>query len=402
MIEEKERNGITRAVLSGILASGNLDRQSLLKASELQGQIKNFQTSFNLFADSATKTMRENIVTELSNKKVQRIIDDVLLSGKTSNFITDASTWFNHSTAKINLLKELEDNIASSVIGYTEKVISNYQESNNINLYISIFVFILVLVGFIVLGSIIAKNIKKANQSISEVVELSEQGNFEKRINELMLGPDFRQLVKNLNKLLDVYQNSSEVFNGKINELASGYVPDKIEGDYKGKFLEIQNSINTLIDVLNNFLIDLLDIYDNHSRGFINEKIDIAKFDGVFSSITDNVNELVKDHINTNKKIINAITEYTEGNFAKDWEDLPGDREFINESVNNIKKNLLSIVDEVNNFNFAIQNGNTFYRIDLDHFKGDWKQIPSGINNISESFLNPINDTIDSLKRMAD
>ena len=226
--------------------------------------------------------------------------------------------------------------------------------------------------------------------------------NLTKRVPIANLGPDFRGLGDEINKLLGIYEDNSTEIKNKLNDFAQGFIPEKMDKDLKGEFLDIQNSMNSVIVIMNKFINELLDMYDQHSKGFINKKLDSSLFDGVFSSISDNINELVIDHITTKKKIIKAITEYSEGNFNNKWEDLPGDRAFINDSVNNVRNNLLVMVDEINNFNIALQNGNTSYRIEEDQFKGDWKQIISGINGISDFYLEPINDTIESLSRMSD
>ena len=181
ILEEKERNGITRAVLSGILASDTLTTKSLQKATELQGQIKYFQTQFELFANQKAKKTRNDLITGFSVKKVKQIVDLIILDGRKSGFGFSASEWFDYSTKKINLIKKLEDSIAEDIRKNSYSLIDQYQAASNTNIYIAVVIFSLVIIGFLITSSVISKNITTTAKSIRLVVSETKDGKLDKK-----------------------------------------------------------------------------------------------------------------------------------------------------------------------------------------------------------------------------
>ena len=199
-LKGKERAGIERAVVSGILTSGVANKSSLKQALSLGIQQEVYFGNFSLsalphhvkkyqaFQQSAISTTvaqyRKDIVDQVENLKALegsiQALDDLLkindepaivaldrLSHITEaiNFKIDASSWFETSTKRINGLKAIEDEISTDLIAHAS---TNKAAAINSLIFYGIFVVLVVGVTFI-LSAKLHKSKKRLGEKESEL-----------------------------------------------------------------------------------------------------------------------------------------------------------------------------------------------------------------------------------------
>lgn len=176
-------------------------------------------------------------------------------------------------------------------------------------------------------------------------------------------------------------------------KLSKGEIPEPITNDYAGDFAIIKNSVNDLIKNLSNFIKEMNNMSKEHELGDIDFVINQDLFgEGAYKDMAIGVNEMVNAHINVKKQAMNVVQEYANGNFDMTMEKLPGKKVFINEILDDVKANLVSVKDEVQSLVDAAKNGELDTRADIDKYKGDWKILVTDLNNLMVAIEEPISE----------
>lgn len=112
-----------------------------------------------------------------------------------------------------------------------------------------------------------------------------------------------------------------------------------------------------------------------HQAGRIHEYIDPAKFNAVFADVVERVNQMVKDHIATKRKIITCVEAYAEGRFDYELERFSGDRAFINEAMDGIASSFRRTIREIQSMSVDIVEGRLDRDIRPEDFPGEFRLI---------------------------
>ena len=161
-------------------------------------------------------------------------------------------------------------------------------------------------------------------------------------------------------------------------------------------------STNKLIETLNSLLYEMEHMYDEHERGEIDSFIHDEKFNGAFRSVAAHLNEMVKSHIGTMQKSIAAFTAIAEGSFDEPFEKLPAKKAFIHEAVEHMREQIKMVILEVEGMISASVAGDfALVQIDESKYKGGWKNIMKGLNNVAKTADTPIVEIRDVLDTFA-
>ncbi|OUR82321.1 chemotaxis protein [Colwellia psychrerythraea] len=146
-LQGKERAGIERAVLTGTFASGKFNQGMYPKFIRFLAEQNTYFYSFNAFASDENKgyfiqKQSEPSITEVT--KLRTIAIDNATSGK---FNVDATYWFEQSTKRIGVLKNIEDKLNQSLLILTKE--TQDKAFNSLIYYVTSSLAILLLVAII-------------------------------------------------------------------------------------------------------------------------------------------------------------------------------------------------------------------------------------------------------------
>ena len=82
-----------------------------------------------------------------------------------------------------------------------------------------------------------------------------------------------------------------------------------------------------------------------HGAGMIDYRIPSAGMRGSYKAMADNINELAESHIAVKMKVVNIVTEYSEGRLDTQMDRLPGQKARITEAVDKVQKSLKDAVE---------------------------------------------------------
>ncbi len=178
------------------------------------------------------------------------------------------------------------------------------------------------------------------------------------------------------------------------------------EANDLGEYKEGETSLwNTMLKVSNN-ITDLLDDMHEmsleHDKGDIEVFIDASKYHNSFNVIATNVNMMVKNHIEVNKKAMACIEEFGKGNFDAPLEKFPGKKAFINETIEEVRANLHNLIMETERILAGVNQGKAVStRGNTNKSEGDFKKIIGGFNQILDEICISLDEVLSVLGRLA-
>lgn len=142
----------------------------------------------------------------------------------------------------------------------------------------------------------------------------------------------------------------------------------------------LAQSLQAVTSTLNTLMRELAQISAAHDAGDIDAVIDATKFHGAYSSVASGINNMVAGHISVKKKAMACIAEFGRGNFEAALEKFPGKKAFINDTVEQVRSNLKSLIADTQALSDAAIRGRLGTRADATRHHGDFRKIIEGIN----------------------
>ncbi len=229
-LQSKERAGKERAVLSGVFSKGSFSSEMYELFIQLVTEQNTFISVFKTLATPEEKqffqeTVRGNAVEQV--EKMRNIALAVNLDHAKS-FDVDAIVWFETITKKINLLKQVEDHLASQIEEKTKASASAEKSSITISLLTFLIIVIVSTCLVFLVTSVILNGIRQATDVALELAE--NDGDLTKRMHlhtndEIgALGQAVDKMLDNLSSIIGQVRDISgslDTANTKLSDLSS-------------------------------------------------------------------------------------------------------------------------------------------------------------------------------------
>lgn len=141
-------------------------------------------------------------------------------------------------------------------------------------------------------------------------------------------------------------------------------------------------ALNRLLDNLQAIRTDMVHMSQEHERGDIDVEMQVARFEGDFRAMAVGINGMVAAHISVKKMAMSVVKEFGRGNFDAQLPQLPGKKAFINDTVEQVRRNLKGLVDGINRMSAEHEKGDIDVVIDASRFEGDFRTLAQGINEM--------------------
>jgi methyl-accepting chemotaxis protein len=159
-------------------------------------------------------------------------------------------------------------------------------------------------------------------------------------------------------------------------------------GDRGEQVGKIKGALNTQ---LTGFIAEMNNMAEEHDKGDIDVVIPAAKFLGSFASMAKSVNDMVGGHIAVKKKAMACVAEFGKGNFDALLEQFPGKKAFINDTIEQVRVNLKSVIADMVALSTAGVEGKLSVRADASKHHGDYRKIVQGVNDTLDAVIDPLN-----------
>ncbi len=269
-------------------------------------------------------------------------------------------------------------------------------------------IVITLLVGIVtvgVLGGLLSRNVAKVLRALvgetNRLTTAAIEGRLQTRGNPALVSAEFRPLVEGVNATLDAVVGPLNVAAEYVDRISKGDIPSKITDSYQGDFNEIKNNLNQCIDALNGLTAEMNHMSDEHNKGDIDVTISADKFQGAYRKMAQGINEMVAGHINVKKKAMACVAEFGRGNFEAALDRFPGKKAFINETIEQVRSNLKSLIADANMLSQAAVEGKLATRADAAKHHGDFRKIIDGVNSTLDAVINPLNVAAEYVDRIS-
>lgn len=168
--------------------------------------------------------------------------------------------------------------------------------------------------------------------------------------------------------------------------------------DETGKLLRemhrMQSTIQRIVESLN-------EMSAQHRAGMIDYRINSQDFDGAYQQLTTGINQMVEEHILAQAKSLQVVTAFGQGDFNQPLETFPGQRSYINHSIEQVRQNFQLLMEDVHTLSQAAEQGQLNIRVDVSRHQGEFKQIVAGFNQTLDAVISPLQTTARYLDQMA-
>ncbi|KGJ87551.1 methyl-accepting chemotaxis protein [Colwellia psychrerythraea] len=209
-LQGKERAGIERAVLTGTFALGRFDQGVYQKFIRFLSEQNTYFYSFNAFASDENKRFYSQKQSEPSIKEVEQLRKIAIENANSQNINVDATHWFEQATKRIGVLKNIEDELTSSLLLLTKDTQDN--AFNSLLYYLISSLVILFLVA--IFSFYILKELH------SQVVDLTCVMSKVSDENDLTIRAKFTGKSE-LGRISTALNATLEKFSGAMNEIST-------------------------------------------------------------------------------------------------------------------------------------------------------------------------------------
>lgn len=296
----KERAGIERAVGSNTFARDNYGQGMRVKFNNLVAKQDAYADSFLKVASKESKTFYLSTLRGDAVNEVNRMRE--ILFSKESGFAVEAKYWFDTITKKINLLKKVEDYLATEIID------SAMQEKDNT--FQETMLFALLTATGIAMTLILARTIAftiliDVNDVKKGLGDFFAFINFEKddlALIEIHSEDELGQMSRIINQNIEDTKSNIQTDKDLIKEtiyvadrINKGHLSTRIEKNSNNPQLnDLKNIINEMLNTLEGNIRKISDVLNSFSKMDYRPNIDKENLDGTLGRLCDDVNKLSK------------------------------------------------------------------------------------------------------------
>jgi methyl-accepting chemotaxis protein len=200
----------------------------------------------------------------------------------------------------------------------------------------------------------------------------------------------YRVMAEGVNKMAAGHISVKKKAMAVVAEFGKGNFEAPLE-TFPGKKAFINENIERLRANLKSFVEDMRIMSDAHTAGDIDAVIPEEKFEASYRLMAKGVNDMVMGHIAVKKKAMACLKQFGEGNFEAQLEKFPGKKAFINDTMEEVRKNLKALIADADVLAQAAVQGKLATRADATKHQGDFRKIVQGVNDTLDAVIGPLN-----------
>ncbi len=214
-LQSKERAGKERAVMSSVFSKGSFSAASYATFIQLVTEQDTYMRVFEAIASDERKQLYNSTVQGAAVDKVQQMrqtAKQVNLDGS-KQFDIDPVNWFDTITQKINLLKQVEDNLSQGIQEQAKNLASKLKTAIIFNVIVFFAILVLSIVTIYLVGTALINGIKQATHVARDLAQgegdLTKRMNLQTRDEVGFLGLGIDQMLENLALMIGDIQHIS-------------------------------------------------------------------------------------------------------------------------------------------------------------------------------------------------
>lgn len=232
-------------------------------------------------------------------------------------------------------------------------------------------------------------NVKNLISDIKGMAEAHHQGETEVMVDVDRFEGDFKTVAEVVNHIVSAQMQETAAFVSVMDSLGRGDLSVEFT-PLPGKKEVMNKSVDRMRGNLKGIVDSVNWVNSEHEKGNIDMTLRADMFKGQFAVLAESVNKIVGGHIELNQKAMACVKEFGEGNFNAPLEKFPGQKAFINETVEQVRSNLKALNEDAQSLANAAREGRITFRADADRHPGDYRKIVEGMNETLDMIVEPI------------
>jgi len=453
LLQYKERIGIERALLTTVFAAGSFTPETQAKFTAATSAQKVYAKLFLTYAPDYQKNF---YLEKVSGKSVDEVasMEKVALENKPlakdktleTTFGVEPEYWFKTVTEKINLIKEVEENVSRDLLATTSKLQNDAQHI----LIFSITLAILALLIAGVFAHFITRNLLRqlggepeqindaatriaagdlnftiplvANDSssamaamsamqseikllVSDSVMLSHatvEGRLNARADTTQLKGDYRKVMEGVNATLDSVIGPLNMAATYVDNLSKGVIPEEITASYSGDFNIIKNNLNACGNAIKTLVADGNLLAKDASAGVLTTRADGAKHLGEYCKVIEGLNATLDAMVGPLNMAAAYVDNLSKGVIPQEiTTHYNGDFNIIKNNLNACGLAIKALVSDGNLLAQATTEGSLATRADATKHLGEYRKVIEGLNATLDAVVTPLNMAADCVERIS-
>jgi methyl-accepting chemotaxis protein len=234
---------------------------------------------------------------------------------------------------------------------------------------------------------------RAAMDEIGRLIKSVKQGRLSERANASVATGDFKEVLSNINELLDVILLPIGEGNRILDQVAHGKVSELITETYQGDHEKMKQNVNGIALVLQRFEAELAKLIEYSHRGQLEKRGDAAGFEGCYAEILKGINQMLDAILlpigEGNRILAQVATGRVDELIGQTYQ---GDHEKMKQSVNNIALIMQRFQAELTKLIDYSKQGQLEKRGEASGFQGVFGEIINGINQMLDAILLPIGE----------
>ncbi|SEP79545.1 Methyl-accepting chemotaxis protein [Solimonas aquatica] len=183
--------------------------------------------------------------------------------------------------------------------------------------------------------------------------------------------------------------------------IAAGRLEMPPESQAQDETGQLLGAMRRMVKVLQDFSAAQRQMAQAHDRGELDHRLDAEAYPGAYGQIAAELNELVAGHIAVKRKAMACIAEFGKGNFDAPLERFPGQKAFINETVERVRSNLRGVNEQIMALVEAASHGELSQRGDAHRFEYGFRDMVQGVNRTLDAIVAPVAEVSQVLAALA-
>lgn len=203
----------------------------------------------------------------------------------------------------------------------------------------------------------------------------------------------WKDLIFNINAMASNLTSQVREISIVTSAVASGDLSQKITVHAQGEIKTLQNTINTMVDQLQTFAIEVTRVArETGVEGRLGGQAQIPNVSGIWSELTDNVNAMAFNLTTQVRNIANVTTAVAKGDLTKKvTANCRGEILELKNTINTMVDRLTSFVEEVRTLATDVgTKGILGGQANVSDVEGSWKDVTERVNNMANNLTNQV------------
>ena len=245
-------------------------------------------------------------------------------------------------------------------------------------------------------------NLLSISSEIQFLVEGALEGDFSRRGDATKYQYEFKQMIEQLNRLMQISDSGLSNVSHALGELSQGKLSHKIEGDYRGAFGQLKDSSNQTVMQLNGIVSQIKLMVAGAAAGDFSQRIDTAKYQNDFREMIEGLNQLMQISDSGLSNVSRALEGLSHGDLSQTIEeDYRGAFGLLKDSSNHTVMQLNGIVSQIKLMVAGAAAGDFSQRGDIAKYQNEFKEMIQGLNQLMQICESGLNDMVKILHALA-